>query len=126
MLPLQLAIMKGMSSEVVLLLLEANPKATTSKDKARPPYMRPICDPFALSHCVHRGRRAPSVNFASSCAAQGGKLPLHYAIMQGASEELVAPLLDANSEAAATPDEARTRNLRRRPRAHATLIGRAS
>ena len=42
MLPLQLAIMKGMSLEVVLLLLEANPKATTSKDKARPPYMRPM------------------------------------------------------------------------------------
>ena len=82
--------------------------------------------PFALPHGVHRGHRAPSMNLASSCAAQGGLLPLHLAIMQGASEELVAPLLDANSEAAATPDEARTRNLRRRPRAHATLIGRAS
>jgi hypothetical protein len=67
--------------------------------------------PFALSHCVHRGPRAPSTNFASSCAAQGGLLPLHLAIMQGASEEVVTLLLDANSEATATPDEARTLNL---------------
>jgi len=132
---LHLALEKCAMLEVVVLLLAANPKATymptpkRPKDEARPPYicaayMRPL-RPVALR--VYRGRRAPSINFASSCAAQaGGLLPLHLAIMQGASEELVAPLLDANSEATATPDEARTRNLRRRPRAHETLIERAS
>ena len=54
------------------------------------------------------GRRAPSTHFASRRATQNGLLPLHLAIMQGASEEVVTLLLNEDSKATATPDKART------------------
>ena len=41
------------------------------------------------------------------CAAQDGKLPLHYAAAKGAPFEVMELLLDANSNATTAKDKAR-------------------
>ena len=111
--PLHYAAAQGRSPEVMVLLLDANFEAATIpaevRHRAHRAYRPAPLRPVALR--APRPPRSTSTNLASSCAAQGGLLPLHLAIMQGAAEEVVTLLLDANSEATATPDEARTLNL---------------
>ena len=62
-----------------------------------------------LSLCPVALRAAAALtNFVSRRATQNGLLPLHLAIMQGASEEVVTLLLNEDSKATFTPDKART------------------
>ena len=73
MLPLQLAIVKGMPISVVVLLLEANREATAAADKARLPTIPVPCR-------IACGRRADQFRIAS-CHAEwtAAAAPRHYA-----------------------------------------------
>ena len=109
--PLHYAVAKGVPLDVTELLLEANPKAATSKDKARssahtaPPT---AAAPFAPSCFSPVSSRNPPRNTAvlrHAPRTQGGKLPLHYAAAKGAPLDVMKLLLDANLEATTSRDE---------------------
>ena len=100
------------SEAVVAALLEAHPEAAKQKTNVLPPW------PHTLRAAPQR-MRARALSLACRHAVQIGKLPLHWAAANEASEAVVKALLAEYPDAATEKDEVRPpyqRALRAAPR----------
>ena len=71
-----------------------------------PALLPSVVSPPSLA--VVRGALPPRRLPPGHCVAQDGKLPLHYAAEKGAPFDVMKLLLNANTEAAAAADKARS------------------
>ena len=116
-LPLHYAAIKGAPFDVMKLLLDANSEAVNAADKvprrtqAAPPVLPPRhVPPISVSHRRSRSLcQSPRLPRARTlvCVAQDGWLPLHHAVDESATLEVVKLLLGPESNAATAAAKAR-------------------